>query len=105
MVYELRTYEVVPGRMPALHARFENVTRRFFEKHGIRVIGYWEAVIGTSNQLVWLIEWQDLAERERKWDAFATDPEWLAARAETERDGPIVARATNVILRKTPYSP
>lgn len=105
MVHELRIYEAVPGKLPALHARFEKVTRGFFEKYGIKVVGYWEPLIGTSNQLVYLIEWQDLGERERVWAAFQSDPEWQKARAESERDGPLVARVINTILKKTPYSP
>jgi hypothetical protein len=32
------------------------------------------------------------------------DPEWLKARAETEKDGPIVAKVTNYILEPTHYS-
>ncbi|GBD14467.1 hypothetical protein HRbin25_00340 [bacterium HR25] len=105
MLHELRIYEVVPGRMPALHRRFKEVTLKMFQKHGVRVVAFWEPVIGISNQLIYLLEWQDLAERERVWDSFASDPEWLAARAESERDGPIVARVTNYILRPTDYSP
>lgn len=105
MIYEMRVYEAVPGKLPALHDRFANITLKFFEKHGIRVVAFWEPVIGVSNQLVYILAWQDLAERERVWNAFASDPEWLRARAETERDGPLVARITNYILKPTPYSP
>jgi hypothetical protein len=32
------------------------------------------------------------------------DPEWQAARAQTEANGPIVAKVTNLILGPTPYS-
>ncbi len=104
-LYELRVYETMPGKMPALHQRFANITGRMFEKHGIRVVGYWEAVIGTSNQLTYLVEWESLAERETRWGAFQRDPEWMEARAKTEADGPLVARVTNTILTPTPYSP
>ena len=105
MLYEMRIYDAVPGKFQALHDRFANITLRFFEKHGIRVVAFWEHVIGVSNQLIYVLAWQDLAERERVWGAFASDPEWLQARAETERDGPLVATITNYILKPTPYSP
>ena len=105
MIYELRIYECVPGRIGALHARFRNVTRRMFEKHQISVVGYWEDVIGESTRLVWMIRWQSMAERETKWDGFATDPEWLEARAKSEEDGPIVARIRNTFMKPTDYSP
>lgn len=105
MLYELRVYEVVPGRMPALHDRFAKITHGMFEKHGIRVVGYWTDVIGRNDRLTYLVAWADLADRERRWTAFATDPEWIAARNQTEADGPIVARVSNTILQPTPYSP
>ena len=38
------------------------------------------------------------------WNAFMTDPEWLTARAETERNGPLLASLTNYILTPTSYS-
>lgn len=102
MLYELRIYEIVPGRMPAIINRFKNITLELFKKHGIRAVTFLEPVVGTSNQLIYLVEWSSLAEREQRWDTFASDPEWIAARAETEKDGPIVVRVTNSILREVP---
>ena len=34
-----------------------------------------------------------LAEREKKWTAFMSDPQWISARAESERDGAIIQNA------------
>jgi hypothetical protein len=104
-LFEYRIYETVPGRMPNLHRRFQTVTLGFFEKHGIQVVGFWEAVAGTTNELHYLLRFEDLAHRERVWDAFASDEGWLEARAESEADGPIVARVRNQFWRPTAYSP
>jgi hypothetical protein len=105
MIHELRIYHCVPGRLPALNKRFETITLKIWEKHGIRQAGFWTVLIGESNQdLYYLLEWEDLAERDRKWNAFQADPEWQEARAETEKDGPIVGHVTNYMLTPTPYS-
>jgi hypothetical protein len=104
VIYELRSYEIVPGRMPAMHARFQNHTVGLFRKHGIDVLGFWEAMIGTSNVLHHVVRFDDLAHRERAWASFGADPEWLRVRAESEKDGPIVARIRNEIWRPTAYS-
>ncbi|MEZ5657604.1 MAG: NIPSNAP family protein [Burkholderiaceae bacterium] len=105
MLHELRIYRCVPGRLPALHKRFETVTLKMFEKHGIRQKGFWTVAIGENAQeLYYILEWESLAEREQRWDAFASDPEWLAARAASEADGPIVASIVNTMLAPTPYS-
>ena len=105
MLYELRIYDMVPGKMLDIHARFGNVTTKLFQKHGIEVVGFWDNVIGPSNQLVYMLAWKSLAEREQKWDAFQADPQWTQARAASEKAGPIVARVSNTIMRPTPYSP
>ena len=105
MIYELRVYRCVPNRLPALLKRFETQTLRIWEKHGIRQAGFWTTVIGESNhELTYLLAWESLAERERKWPAFVGDPEWVVARDESEKDGPIVATIANSILQPTSFS-
>jgi hypothetical protein len=106
MVYELRIYTAVPGKLPQVSDRFRNHTLRLFEKHGFKSVGYWTYVIGPSNnQLVYLLEWKNLAQREQSWAAFQSDPDWQAVRKETEKDGPIVDHVENSILQPTDYSP
>ena len=57
-----------------------------------------------NNELYYMLAWDSLAEREQKWNAFMSDPEWLAARAESEKDGPIIAKINNTILLPTAFS-
>ena len=105
MLHELRIYRCVPGRMPALLKRFETVTLGIWARHGIRQAGFWTTAIGESNQdLTYLLAWESLAEREAKWTAFQADPEWIAKRAESEKDGPIVATLSSAILQPTSFS-
>ena len=105
MIYELRVYHCVSGRLPALLKRFETITLKLWDRHAIRQAGFWTVAIGESNQdLYYLLAWESLAEREKKWTAFLNDPEWQAKRAETEKDGPIVASINNAILEPTSFS-
>ncbi len=105
MMYEMRIYHCMPGRLPDLNQRFESVTLKLWEKHGFRQVGFWTTLVGTSNQdLTYLLEWKDMAERERVFAAFMSDPEWQKARAETEKNGPIVASISNSFLAPTAYS-
>ncbi len=105
MLYELRIYHCVSGRLPALLNRFDTITLKLWEKHGIRQAGFWTTLIGESNQaLYYMLAWESLAERDEKWAAFASDPEWLEKRAETEKDGAIVAHLSNQILQPTSFS-
>jgi hypothetical protein len=105
MIYELRVYHCLPNRLPALLKRFETQTLRIWEKHGIRQAGFWTTAIGESNHdLTYFLAWESLAEREQKWAAFLSDPEWIAARADSEKDGPILASFSNSILQPTSFS-
>jgi hypothetical protein len=105
VIHELRIYRCAPGRLAALNKRFETRTLKMWEKHGIRQVGFWTVAIGATNHdLYYLLEWASLAEREQKWNTFMSDPEWIAARAESEKDGPILAHTTNYILQPTSYS-
>jgi len=105
MYYELRTYHVMPGKLPALVKRFETVTTHLFEKHGFRQVGYWTTMIGQSNNdFVYMLAWESLAEREKCFAAFQADPEWISARTKSEADGTLVASFTNTILAPTSFS-
>ena len=105
MIYELRIYRTLPGRLPNLLARFQNHTLRIWERHGIRQAGFWTTLAGESNyDLTYLLAWDSLAEREVKWPAFAADPEWLTVRSESEKDGHIVANISNQFLTPTAFS-
>lgn len=105
MIVEMRIYHCAPGRLAALHERFTNTTLAFFEKYGIEQIGFWTTVAGPSNHaLTYMLKWESLADRQAKWDAFQADPEWIAKRAASEADKPIVERIENQFLAPTAYS-
>lgn len=105
MIYELRVYRTLPGRLPNLLARFQDHTLRIWARHGIRQAGFWTTLAGESaSDLTYLLAWESLAEREEKWPKFATDPEWLKVRAESEADGPINANVANSFLVPTAFS-
>jgi hypothetical protein len=85
--------------------RFETITLDLWKRHGIRQAGFWTTLIGESNQeLTYMLAWDSLAEREQKWNAFQSDPEWIAKRAETEKDGAIVANIASSFLVPTSFS-
>lgn len=105
MIYELRVYKCLPGRLPALLKRFEEHTLRLWERHGVRQAGFWTTLIGESNNdLTYFLRWESLAEREKNWTAFVTDAEWIAARIASEADGPIVANVASQFLSPTKFS-
>lgn len=105
MVHELRIYHCAPGKLPQVLQRFEKSALPLWSVHGIRPIGFWTTLIGPSNHDVYyILEWENLAERERRWTAFMNDPQWLAARAESEREGALLTSISNVMLAPTAFA-
>ena len=105
MIYELRVYRPVPGRLPKLLARFNDHTLGIWARLGIRQVGFWTTLIGESQfDLTYMLAWESLAEREAKWTTFQSDPEWHRARDESEKDGPINFTITSQMLVPTAFS-
>jgi hypothetical protein len=105
MIYEWRAYEAMPGKMAALNERFEKYTNKLFVKHGIKIVGFWTADIGEHNTLYYMLAYGSLAAREKAWHSMLSDPEFDKAMTMTERDGPLVTKYSNAILKPTSYSP
>jgi hypothetical protein len=105
MIYEYRAYYALPGKMPEIQKRFNDVTMKLFAKHGIKVVGFWDTIVGESNELVYICAFDDLAHRQKAWAAFQADPEWIAARKASEANGPLLEKVINKIWKPTPFSP
>jgi NIPSNAP len=106
MIYELRIYTAHPGKMGPLLARFRDHTTGLFERHGISNVGYWvNSIGGRSDELWYMLGYEDLAQRDRAWASFQADPDWKKARADSEVDGPLVHHLENRILSPTNFSP
>src|SRR3954471_1275081 len=105
MIYEMRVYRCLPGRLPALLKRFENVTLKLWDKHGIKQAGFFTTLIGESNQeLTYMLAWESLADRDKRWTAFQADPDWISARASSEADGQIIGNIVSQLLVPTAFS-
>lgn len=104
-VYELRTYYVLPGRMPAMLKRFKEHTTALFEKHGMQNIGYWTPQGKDADaKLIYLVAHDSKAAADKSWKAFVEDPVWIKARDESEKDGKIVEKVERVYLDSTDFS-
>ena len=104
VIHELRIYQAIPGQLPKLISRFEQLLP-IWARHGIVPIGFWTTLIGhSSNELHYLLAWESLADRESKWTTFQNDPAWHEVRNSGERDGPIVAAINSQLLAPTVFS-
>ena len=99
-VYELRTYHVAPGKVEALHARFRDHTLKIFEKHGLKVEGFWKPLDekAADEKLVYLLSFPSKDAADKAWKEFRDDPDWMKAKAESEKDGTLVTKVDSVFL-------
>ena len=106
-VYEMRTYTAPDGKLPNLQARFRDHTIRIFNKHGMKSVGYWvpQDAPSKDNTLIYIISHDSREQAKKNWADFQADPEWKKVSAESQVDGPIVARVVSVFMDATDYSP
>ena len=105
MIYEMRIYSVRAGPAAGCCSSASRThTLKIWDKHGIKQAGFWTVLIGDgNNDLHYLLAWESLAEREKKWNAFmAIRPGFPPA--PTARRRPILANATSPILQPTAFS-
>lgn len=107
-VYEMRTYTAPPGKLEALKARFRDHTVRIFEKHGMKSVGYWVPQDGPEheNTLIYILEHESRDAAKKSWADFGQDPEWVKAKAESEKDGRLTIQGgvKSVFMDPTDFS-
>jgi hypothetical protein len=106
-LFEMRTYTAAEGKLDALNARFRQHTNRLFIKHGMTLIGYWTPAEGpdAKTTLVYILAYPSREAREKAWEGFRADPEWVAARDASEKDGKLLVKVESTFLTPTDYSP
>lgn len=110
-VFELRTYTTNEGKLDALHARFRDHTMKLFTKHGMTHIGYWtptDADKGAGSKLIYILAHPSKEAGLAAFKAFREDPDWIAAKAESEKNGPLTITeggVKSVFMKATDFSP
>jgi hypothetical protein len=106
-VYELRVYHLNEGKLPLILERFRTKETAIFARLGMHGVGYWVPVDGDipTNTLVYMLRHKSREAARASWAAFGKDPEWVALKAESEKDGAFVAKHESTFLKLTDFSP
>ena len=106
-VYELRIYHLNEGKLPLILNRFRTKETAIFARLGMHGVGYWtptdEPLAGRT--LVYMLRHKSREAATESWKRFSVDPEWVAVKAESEKDGPFVAKHESTFLKLTDFSP
>jgi hypothetical protein len=107
-IFELRVYHSPTYRqLKLLHERFSGAEIRLFHRAGVHPILYTSTVVGPQMpNLTYVIPFADLASREKAWNTFGADPEWVKVRQESiDKGGQLTLNSQLELYRATPYSP
>jgi hypothetical protein len=111
-VFELRTYTTPEGKLDALNRRFRDHTVGLFTRHGMAHISYWtptDAEAGASRKLIYILSHASKEAGLKAFESFRADPEWIAAKAKSEADGPLTLPqpegVKSIYMKATDFSP
>jgi NIPSNAP protein len=106
-VFEIRTYTTPPGKLEALKSRFRDHTITVFNKYDMKSVGYWvpqDAPL-KDNTLIYILSHESRDAATKSWASFRADPEWVKAKADSEKDGPLTTNVASVFVDPTDFSP
>jgi hypothetical protein len=104
-VFELRIYHTVPGKEPALEARFRDTTSKLLAKHDLNVVGYWVPQYATAwdNTFIFMLAHASQEEAKKNWDAMRADPAFQAV-VKSEQTEQTVEKVDSTYMRPTDFS-
>jgi hypothetical protein len=107
-LFELRTYESHNERAHRAKVRMfaEMGEVAIFRRCGLTPMFFSRTIVGPRTpNLIYMLVHDNMAAREKSWDAFRNDPEWKKlASTPGYTDAEIVSNITTVFLRPASYS-
>ena len=109
-VYELRIYVMNPGKLPLILNRFRTKEVAIFARCGMHKVAFFTPTDEATNAenaetLIYLLRHESREAARESWAKFAKDPEWIAVRAESEKDGAFVSKHESTFMKLTDFSP
>jgi hypothetical protein len=103
-VFELNIYHAVPGKVPALEARFRDAAP-LIAQHGLDVLGYWVPTEGPAgeNTFVYLLAHTSREEAKERWHAFHADPAFQKY-VKSEEAEKLIENVDKIYMRPTDFS-
>ena len=102
MFYEVRTYRLKNGAIPAYLKAVGETGIAIQKKHLGNLVCYLHSEIGPINEIVHIWAFSSLDDRQKRRRALASDPEWQAFIPEI---ADLIELAENKIMNAAPFSP
>ena len=104
MLYELRHYKTTLPGAESFQASFGADLVPVLRDNGFNLTGAWNVLIGEGSRadLLWMLRWPSLADREKAFAAIHADPRNAAFRDANLKH---LVSTTSTLLAPTPFSP
>ena len=104
MIHEMRIYQMTMLGKEEVLQIFRDTMVNLMPRHEFKLVGSWVTAIGphASVDFIWLLEWQDMGQRERAAKSILADQEFISA---AEKLRPHIVDMTVRILNPTDFSP
>jgi len=105
-IFELRTYESHSSKAAKKKIEMFNEGGEIatFRKTGLQPVFFGETIVGPKlPNLTYMLVFDNMADRDERWNVFRDDPDWKKLRANPAYKD-TVSNITDIILRPTPYS-
>ena len=106
-VYELRIYHLNPGKLPLILNRMRTKETQIFARLGMHLVGFWTPTDPplADNTLAYILRHKSREAATEAWAKFKVDPEWVAVKTESEKDGAFMLKAESTFMQLTDFSP
>jgi hypothetical protein len=107
VVYELRVYHAIDGKLDDLLRRFRDHTVALFARHGMKSVAYWTPTDDPQKgrTLVYILEHPSREAATANWKSFQEDPEWIKVKAASIANGELVEKIDSTYMTMTDFSP
>ena len=106
VIQEFRTNEAMPGRIGDLHHLFENNHNAYlFPRYDIRIVGWFNEAVGTSDRILFIMEFPTIGDRDTRFTELAKDPDFRKAAPPYEKEGPLRRRSYHRFFQLADYTP
>ncbi len=102
MIYEMRTYRMKVGTVPAYLKLVDQEGIAVQKSHLGQLVGYFFSDIGALNEIVHIWAYADLNDRETRRAALAADARWQVFLPKIQA---LIETMENKILKPAPFSP
>ncbi len=103
MIYDVRIYDLKPGKVPEYIEVVREVGLQIRKDHGGRLVGWYYTVMGEINQVIHIWAYEDLAHMEEVGKAFRSDPRWI--NEYVPRVEPLLVRQRNQLMKAADFAP